>query len=204
MMINEASTSEKLIAITFDDGPNPIYTPQILDIFSEVNGKATFFMIGEQIERFPEIAKKALELGHEIGNHTFTHPKLSQLSREECFEEIKQTETLIKELVGGKSVVFRPPYLDFNDEIVSVLSQMGYPMIGAINMEAKDWEMPGVEFILEKTRYCVKDGSILIFHDGYGDRSQTVEAVRTLVSELTSLGYKLVTVSELLNHSQAE
>ena len=203
-MINEVSTSEKLIAITFDDGPNPFFTPQVLDIFSEVDGKATFFMIGEQIEKCPELVKTAFELGHEIGNHTYTHPKLSQLNREDCFGEIERTEKLIAELVGHKPVVFRPPYLDFNDETVSVLNQMGYPMIGALNMEAKDWEVPGVDFILEKTRYCVKNGSILIFHDGYGDRSQTVEAVRILVSELTSQGYKLVTVSELLNHSYAE
>lgn len=204
VMINEVSTSEKLIAITFDDGPNTIFTPQVLDIFSEVDGKATFFMIGEQIEKCPELVKKAYELGHEIGNHTYTHPKLSQLSREDCFGEIERTKKLITELVGHKPVVFRPPYLDFNDETVSVLNQMGYPMIGALNMEAKDWEMPGVDFILEETRYCVKNGSILIFHDGYGDRSQTVEAVRILVSELTTQGYKLVTVSELLNHLYTE
>lgn len=203
-MINEVSTSEKLIAITFDDGPNPFFTPQVLDIFSEVDGKATFFMIGEQIEKCPELVKKVFALGHEIGNHTYTHPKLSQLSCEDCFGEIERTKILIEELVGHKPVVFRPPYLDFNDETVFVLNQMGYPMIGALNMEAKDWEMPGVDFILEKTRYCVKNGSILIFHDGYGDRSQTVEAVRILVSELTSQGYKLVTISELLNHSYAE
>jgi peptidoglycan/xylan/chitin deacetylase (PgdA/CDA1 family) len=198
LLINDVSTSQKVVAITFDDGPNPIYTAQVLDIFRESEGKATFFMIGEQMDQYPEMVKKVVEQGHEIGNHTYTHAKLSQLSPEECVEEIERTEKLIQELVGQKPVVFRPPYLDYNDDTILVMQQKDYPMIGALNMEAQDWEMPGVDHILAKSRDCVKNGSILIFHDGYGDRSQTIEAVRTLVSELTSQGYQLVTVSELL------
>jgi peptidoglycan-N-acetylglucosamine deacetylase len=201
LLINEVSTSQKVVAITFDDGPNPIYTAQVLDIFREAEGKATFFMIGEQMDQYPEMVKKVVEQGHEIGNHTYTHPKLSQLSPAECLEEIERTEKLMQELVGQKPVVFRPPYLDYNDETIIVLQQKEYPMIGALNLEAQDWEMPGVDHILAKSRDCVKNGSILIFHDGYGDRSQTIEAVRTLVSELASQGYQLVTVSELLKLS---
>jgi peptidoglycan-N-acetylglucosamine deacetylase len=201
LLINEVSTSQKVVAITFDDGPNPIYTAQVLDIFREAEGKATFFMIGEQMDQYPEMVKKVVEQGHEIGNHTYTHPKLSQLSPAECLEEIERTEKLMQELVGQKPVVFRPPYLDYNDETIIVLQQKEYPMIGALNLEAQDWEMPGVDHILAKSRDCVKNGSILIFHDGYGDRSQTIEAVRTLVSELASQGYQLVTISELLKLS---
>ncbi|MGG1397273.1 polysaccharide deacetylase family protein [Bacillus salipaludis] len=197
-LMNEVAVRQKAVAITFDDGPNPIYTPQVLEIFSKAGGKATFFMIGEQIIANPAIVKRVWELGHEIGNHTFTHPKLSELSPGECLEEIERTEKLIEDLTGQKPIVFRPPYLDYSDETVSILEQKGYPMIGALNLEAQDWDMPGAEYILEKTRNCVRNGSILIFHDGYGDRSQTIEAVRTLVSELSSQGYKLVTVSELL------
>ncbi|OLS40025.1 polysaccharide deacetylase family protein [Bacillus sp. MRMR6] len=198
-MINEILTTKKAVAITFDDGPNPLYTPQVLEIFSKKNGKATFFMIGEQIEKNPELVKKAAELGHEIGNHTYTHPKLSQLSLEACFEEIERTERLIEKLAGQKPVVFRPPYLDYGPDTLTVIEQKGYPMIGALNMEARDWEKPGVEHILEVSRSCVKNGTILLFHDGYGDRTQTIEAVRVLVSELTLQGYQLVTVTELLN-----
>ncbi|WHY03400.1 polysaccharide deacetylase family protein [Neobacillus sp. DY30] len=197
-MINEIPTSQRAIAITFDDGPNPVYTPQVLEIFSEAKGKATFFMIGEQMRNHPEIVKQVAAEGHEIGNHTFTHPKLSQLSKAECLTEIEQTEKLIEELAGQKPVIFRPPYLDYNQETVTLLQNKEYPMIGALNLEAQDWEQPGVEHIFEKSREAVKNGSILIFHDGYGDRSQTIEAVRMLVSELTLQGYKLVTVSELL------
>ncbi|MFJ5763330.1 polysaccharide deacetylase family protein [Neobacillus sp. NPDC093182] len=197
-MINEIPTSQRAVAITFDDGPNPVYTPQVLKIFSEAKGKATFFMIGEQMRNHPEIVKQVFDQGHEIGNHTFTHPKLSQLSIQDCLKEIEETEKLIEKMAGRKPVVFRPPYLDYNQDTVSLLQKKIYPMIGAVNLDAQDWEQPGVEHILEKSREAVKNGSILIFHDGYGDRSQTIEAVRMLVSELTSQGYQLVTVSELL------
>lgn len=155
-------------------------------------------MIGEQMKKYPEVVKQVAALGNEIGNHTFTHPKLSLLSTAHCLEEIEQNEKLIEELAGRKPVVFRPPYLDYNQDTVSLLEQKGYPMIGALNLEAQDWEQPGVMHILEKSREVIKNGSILIFHDGYGDRSQTIEAVQKLVSELTSQGYQLVTVSELL------
>jgi peptidoglycan-N-acetylglucosamine deacetylase len=197
-MINEIPTSQRVVAITFDDGPNPVYTPQVLEIFSEAKGKATFFMIGEQMRNHPEIVKQVADHGHEIGNHTFTHPELSQLSIEDCLGEIEETEKLLEGMTGRKPVVFRPPYLDYNQDTVSLLQKKGYPMIGALNLEAHDWEQPGVEHILGKSREVIKNGSILIFHDGYGDRSQTIEAVRMLVSELTPQDYQLVTVSELL------
>jgi peptidoglycan-N-acetylglucosamine deacetylase len=201
-MMNEIHTSQRKVAITFDDGPNSVYTPQILDIFSKAKGKATFFMIGEQMTNHPEVVKQVADQGHEIGNHTFTHPKLSQLSVEDCREEIEQTEKLIEEMTGQKPVIFRPPYLDYNQDTVSILQQKGYSMIGALNLEALDWEQPGVEHIFEKSKDVVKNGGILIFHDGFGDRSQTIEAVRMLVSELTSQDYQLVTVSELLKQSE--
>ncbi|ULT59934.1 polysaccharide deacetylase family protein [Neobacillus drentensis] len=198
-MINEVSTSQKAVAITFDDGPNPIYTPEVLDIFAKAEGKATFFMIGEQMERYPEIVKEVAEQGHEIGNHTFSHPKLSELSPADCLSEIERNEEIIQELTGQLPVVFRPPYLDYNNDTISILKDKGYPMIGALNMEAQDWEQPGVEHILSASKKCVRNGSILIFHDGFGDRSQTIQAVKKLVFELKSEGYQLLTVSELLN-----
>ncbi|MEH7095749.1 polysaccharide deacetylase family protein [Neobacillus vireti] len=198
-MINEVSTSQKAVAITFDDGPNPSYTPEVLDIFAKAEGKATFFMIGEQMEKNPDIVRQVAEQGHEIGNHTFSHPKLSELSPADCLLEIERNEKIIQELTGQPPFVFRPPYLDYNNDTISILKGKGYPMIGALNMEAQDWEQPGVEHILSASRKCVRNGSILIFHDGYGDRSQTIQAVKKLVFELKSGGYQLLTVSELLN-----
>ncbi|WP_363550557.1 polysaccharide deacetylase family protein [Caldifermentibacillus hisashii] len=201
-IINEVKTNKKALAITFDDGPNPIYTLQVLEVLASVKAKATFFMIGEQIVKNLEIVKLVVAQGHEIGNHTFTHARLSDLSEEECIKEIQLNGRLIERLVGRKPTTLRPPYFAFNEQVELLLSRMGYTAMGALNMDAIDWERPGTDFILEKSRNHVKNGSILIFHDGYGDRSQTIEAVRQLVPELVFQGYKLVTVSELLKIGQ--
>ncbi|MEH7416909.1 polysaccharide deacetylase family protein [Neobacillus drentensis] len=203
-MINEISTFKKAVAITFDDGPNPTYTPEVLEIFSEAEGKATFFMIGEQMNLHPDLVKLVAEQGHEIGNHTYSHPKLSEITPADCLTEIEQNEKIIQELIGQTPGVFRPPYLDYNNDTISIVSDKGYSMIGALNLEAQDWEQPGVEHILTISRNCVRNGSILIFHDGFGDRSQTIQAVKELVSWLISEGYQLLTVSELLKLSAPE
>ncbi|MBM6996240.1 polysaccharide deacetylase family protein [Paenibacillus sp. DXFW5] len=204
-VINEVSLREKAVAFTFDDGPNPIYTPQVLEIFQEVQGKATFFMIGTQIEKSLETAKAVHEHGHEIGNHTYSHPHLPELSSEEVRREMQLTEELIQQVTGAKPKVYRPPYIDTSEEVAAITAgEFGYPAIGAVNGAATDWEMPGVAHIVEKTREQIRPGSILLFHDGFDDRSQTVEAVRILAAELTAAGYRLVTVSELLALSAAE
>src|SRR4051812_35334171 len=151
-MFTEVAASQKAVAITFDDGPNPIYTPQVLEIFANVEGKATFFMIGEQMEKNPEVVKEVAEQGHEIGNHTFSHPKLSELTPADCLAEMERNEQIIRELTGQSPVVFRPPYLDYNHDTISIVESKGYSMIGALNLEAQDWEQPGVEHILSASR----------------------------------------------------
>jgi peptidoglycan-N-acetylglucosamine deacetylase len=197
-IINQVQTDKKVIAITFDDGPNPYYTPQILEIFQKVNGKATFYMIGQQMIEQPGIVEAVVEQLHEIGNHTYSHPKLTELNQDNASKELNQTDEIIKEMTGGSPVTFRPPYLDFDERVASLTEKLDYKVIGALNLDAQDWEQPGVDHILETTRKHIKNGSILIFHDGFGDRSQTIEAVRILVNELHTQGYRLVTVSELL------
>ncbi|KRE64779.1 polysaccharide deacetylase family protein [Paenibacillus sp. Soil750] len=202
-IIQQVSTTQKAVAFTFDDGPNPEYTPQLLDIFDEVSGRATFFMMGKQIELYPETALDVHIRQHEIGNHTYSHPFMTQISLEECERELLVTDELITQVTGTKPVVMRPPYLDFNEEIQAITDKMGYPVIGSNNGGTRDWEMPGVDHILEVTREQVGCGSILLFHDGFGDRSQTIEAVQILVKELTAQGYQLVTVSELLQMAES-
>lgn len=201
-VIAEVPVREKAVAFTFDDGPNPVHTPQILEIFREVNGKATFFMIGTQMEKSMETARSVHAQGHEIGNHTYSHPSLPELSPEECRRELKLTEELIARVTGAKPRVYRPPYIATNEQVAAITAgEFGYPAIGAVNGAAMDWEMPGVRHIVDKTREQVRPGSILLFHDGFDDRSQTVEAVRILAAELIAEGYRLVTVSELLKLS---
>lgn len=201
-VLNSVFVTEKAVAITFDDGPNPQYTTELLSIFRDEQVKATFFMIGEQIKKAPDVARMVHEEGHEIGNHTFTHPYLTQLELSDCLEEIRKTDELIEQTIGVKPRVFRPPYLDFNPEVSKVIQEFDYSVIGAVNTEAMDWEQPGVQHIFEKSLKAVRPGSVLIFHDGFGDRSQTVEAVRQLVVHLKGEGYQLVTVSKLLKFNK--
>ena len=198
-IIEQVTVQEKVVAFTFDDGPHPVYTPQVLDIFRRAGGHATFFMIGEEMEAHPDIAAEVHREGHEIANHTYTHPNLTELTLEEAGEELRRAEQLVQKVTGGSARSFRPPYFGVNDDILALAAERGYRTIGAANGAARDWDNPGTEHIVEHSRSAVKPGSVLIFHDGYGDRSQTVEAVRVLVEELTADGYRLVTVSELLD-----
>ncbi len=196
-MRHRVPTTERVVAFTFDDGPHPVYTPQLLDIFRDARGNATFFMIGQQIDAHPATAA-VHAAGHELGNHTWTHPRLTQLAPAAARAELVQTDACIQRITGAPVGTFRPPFLDVNDAILALAAELGYWSIGAVNLGTRDWEQPGIAHIVEQTRKSVGSGSILVFHDGFGDRSQTVAAVRILVAELAAQDYRFVTVSELL------
>ncbi|MCI3927013.1 polysaccharide deacetylase family protein [Paenibacillus sp. TRM 82003] len=197
-IIHEKITERKAIAFTFDDGPNPEYTEAFLDVFREVGGRATFYMIGERMRDHPELVRKVLAEGHEIGNHTYTHPNLTELTPEEAKREIGEAEAAIREATGRKPATFRPPYFGYNDTVAELCASEAYRVIGAANPGARDWETPGVEHILEHSRPHLRPGAVLLFHDGFGDRSQSLEAVRILAKEAADAGLELVTISELL------
>jgi peptidoglycan/xylan/chitin deacetylase (PgdA/CDA1 family) len=197
-LLHEVDNQRKEIALTFDDGPCPIYTPQIVSLLAEVSGKGTFFMIGEEMEAHSDVVRSVVDAGHEIGNHTFSHPALTNLSVEQCRAELERTDALIHELTGRRPLVFRPPYMAYNEEVGNISLEAGYRAIGAVNGEARDWDNPGVGHIVEKSMEATRSGSILLFHDGWGDRSQTVEAVGVLLRAWSEQGYRFVTVSELL------
>ncbi|WP_254639561.1 polysaccharide deacetylase family protein [Cohnella sp. GbtcB17] len=197
-MISIHDTAVKAVAITFDDGPNPEFTPQILDIFREEGGRATFYMTGDQIERYPDTARLVQNEGHEIGNHTYTHPNLTELDEGAVRAEMVRTGDLIRGKVGVQPSTFRPPYLATDAQVERIARELGYAVIGGVNGAARDWDMPGVEHILNASLAVSEPGSILVFHDGHGDRSQTVEAVRALVKTLKKEGYVFLTASELL------
>lgn len=198
VMLHQVPTTAQVVAFTFDDGPNPVYTPQLLDIFRGVGGKATFFMIGQQMDANPATATAVHVDGHELGNHTLTHPRLTQLAPDARRAELVETDERIRSITGAPVRTFRPPFLDVNDAILALAAELGYWSIGAVNLGTRDWEQPGVDHILEMTRESIGSGSILVFHDGFGDRLQSIEAVRILVAELAAQDYRFVTVSELL------
>jgi peptidoglycan/xylan/chitin deacetylase (PgdA/CDA1 family) len=201
--IDRIQTDHKVIAFTFDDGPNAQYTPELLEIFRAYNGRATFFTIGQQIERSPEVTRAIHEEGHELGNHTYSHPRLTQVDRVQQLVEFEQCEKLIEQITGTKPATFRPPFLDFNEDVNALCESFGYKVISALNLGTEDYIQPGINQILNKTRGHLQPGSVLLFHDGYGNRSQTIEAVRILTSELADQDYQFVTISHLLQLERA-
>ena len=204
-LITRVKTTQKVVAITFDDGPNPYYTPLLLEFFREYNVKATFYMIGQQIEAHGETAIAVHAAGHEIGNHTYSHPHLPELGREQQLSELVKAEELMVKITGSKPLTCRPPYLEFDEPLITLMESLDYRIVSALNLETEDWRDPGpgLDRILNKTRDHIVPGSILLFHDGFGDRSQTMEAVEILVKEYTKQGYQFVTVSDLLKLAQS-
>lgn len=198
----EVPTDEKLIAITFDDGPDPRYTPIILDLLKQYSGKSTFFTIGNRVEQFPELAKRAVEEGHELSNHTFSHLYLRNgISSKQYLNEILKTQEVIKNLTGHLPTLFRPPGGYYNDTVINAANEVGIQVVlWSWHQDTKDWKNPGVDKIVNKVLNNVRNGDIILMHDHVRHDSQTVEALKIILPELQQRGYKLVTVSELLSH----
>lgn len=197
-MIHYADTRRKAVALTFDDGPDPVYTPQVLEILNQYQVTATFYTIGECLDLYPDIAKAAHDAGHEIGNHTMTHPYLTELTIEEVRNQLAMTEERIAKLTGEKPVSFRPPYLASNEIVTEAARAFGYAVIGAANPDAQDWASPGVDHIASKTLEASREGAMILLHDSSGDRSQTVEALHRIIPGLRDRGYEIVSVKQLL------
>ncbi len=182
-------TTEKKVALSFDDGPDPRWTPEILDVLKEKHAPAVFFVVGEEGNKYPEILKREFAEGHEIGNHTFTHPQFDQISKTELKWQLNLTQRLIESTVGVKSILFRPPYgIDHQPEYAEEVSQlpiaqdMGYLIVGQ-RIDPDDWsspdgknQMPAAEIVQNVLRQVDK-GNIILLHDGGGERAQTVAAL---------------------------
>jgi peptidoglycan-N-acetylglucosamine deacetylase len=215
-VIHQFGAATKKIALTFDDGPDGEYTPQILDILKEKHAHATFFIIGSNAEAHPGIVQREVDEGHEVGNHTFTHPNMSDTAPEGVTLELNATQRLFQALTGRTLRLWRPPYLGDaeptdNDEIAPVLQAqgMGYIAVGE-HIDPVDWERPGVDAIVQHVFDILDHGpknipkNILLLHDAGGDRSQTVEALPILIDKLRARGYQLVTVSDLAGLTRAQ
>ncbi|MGM9532131.1 polysaccharide deacetylase family protein [Intestinibacter sp.] len=196
-IIKNNSNNQMKIAITFDDGPHPKETDKILDILEKYNAKATFFVVGKHVKWYTDAVVRASKDGHEIGNHTYNHPDISNLSQEQIKQEIKLCEDIIIEKTGQKPKLFRPPFGNYNEQSLSKLSEdLGYTVVLWSGVDVKDWKNPPSDQIADKVINNVKSGDIILLHD-YGTNS-TVEALDKILASLTEKGYKFVTVSELL------
>ncbi|CAN7503875.1 polysaccharide deacetylase family protein [Paenibacillus sp. LjRoot153] len=198
----EISTDEKVIALTFDDGPHPRYTPQILDLLKQYHAKSTFFVVGNKIKLFPDVLKREVNEGHEIANHTYSHAFLSK--RTNMKNEINKAEETIFSVAGIRCHLFRPPGGFYNERLVSIVKQEGYQMImWSWHLDTKDWSTPGVSKIVDKVLNNSSSGDIVLFHDYVEGHTQTIEALKKILPELEKRGYRFVTVSELLTYRKA-
>lgn len=194
-------TSRKVVALTFDDGPIKTTTPEILHILKEKNIKATFFVVGEQVKRFPNLVSQEVDEGHEVGNHTYTHPTLTHLLDNKIEEEINSTEREILK-VAPKPTLFRPPGGFNNKKVLSFARDSEYITI-LWSIDPLDWRYPSVGDIVNKVVTDVEPGSIILLHDGKYP-SPTPEALWFIIDSLEARGYEFVTVSELLQYYEAK
>jgi polysaccharide deacetylase family sporulation protein PdaB len=196
-------TDQKLIALTFDDGPNPVYTPQILDILQQYQAKATFFVLGKRVRMYPKIAIREVNEGHEIANHTFDHHFLKNVSPEKLREEIRQTEEAIYDVTEQMTHVFRPPGGLYNDALIELSHEDHFRVVmWSWYQDTRDWQKPGVEKIVDTVLGNVHNGDIVLFHDMEGDCTQTVEALKRILPVLKEQGYEFVTVTDLLRRAK--
>lgn len=195
------SNSGNKIALTFDDGPHPIYTPMILDILKENDIKATFFMIGENIELYGDVAARVLNEGHEIGNHTFSHPHIINTSQNELLEEILACDSSIYSISEYKTKLFRPPEGVVENNTSELAEKFDYSII-LWSIDTRDWAKTPTNEIVENVLKNTEGGDIILMHDYVSHPSPTPEALKQIIPALKNKGYEFVTISELIydNH----
>ena len=198
--IRDNKEAGKCVALTFDDGPHPEYTPQILDILDEYGVKATFFVVGENAARYPEIVKRIIDSGHEIGNHTWSHKGMKGITREQAEKEITDTHVFLKETFNYCPVLFRPPGGGEYSLAREIAAENGYKyVLWAWRTDSKDWACPDAESISQTVLSTVSEGDIVLLHDYVGGKSSTPQALRQIIPQLLAQGYSLDTVSGLLS-----
>jgi cellulose synthase/poly-beta-1,6-N-acetylglucosamine synthase-like glycosyltransferase/peptidoglycan/xylan/chitin deacetylase (PgdA/CDA1 family)/spore germination protein YaaH len=192
------------VALTFDDGPDPKWTPKILDILKAENVKAAFFLVGARAEEYPGLVRRIVEEGHEIGNHTYYHPNLALCWPEHIRVELNATQLLLETITGRSTTLFRPPYAaDTSPAKITELmplqlaQELGY-LVVLENIDPQDWARPGADVILQRVKQQRRDGSIILLHDAGGDREQTVEALPRILDYLKTRGDSIVSISTLL------
>lgn len=187
--------TDKIIALTFDDGPTVGITDQVLDILEENDIKASFFIIGQQVSKENEyLIKRAYDMGCTIENHSWTHASMPSLTKNEITDEIENTTALIESLTGEKPLFFRPPYIDYDQKMYDLID-LGF----ICGYGCSDWDKEvSTEQRIQMVLADIKPGNIILMHD-MEDNTPTVDAIKTLIPELKSQGYEFVTIRELFN-----
>lgn len=202
-LVNRVETEEKVIALTFDDGPTPGFTKRVLDILEAEQVRATFFLVGEFIEANPLEAKRIIEAGHEVGNHSYSHPRMVLVDYASVAGELERTDELIREAGFTGTIHFRPP---FGRKLFSLPRYLDDNGITSITWDVapETWDdkiQPKAE-IVEKVLQEARPGSIVLLHVMFPSRENTIAAVPEVIEELRQRGYRFVTVSEMLEYRQ--
>ena len=196
----QGTTSRPQIALTFDDGPDTEYTPQILDILGEMGVKATFFLKGVNIPGREWVVTRIIREGHLVANHSYSHPNLRKLSPEQIGTEVQKTETLVERITGRKTALLRPPYGEMSAEGLNSLVTAGYSMVNW-SVDSGDWQADHGEQVLQNILAQTKAGSIILMHSAGGagqNLTPTVEALKELIITLQNRGYEIVPLTSLL------
>lgn len=192
--IYAVDTKEKKLAISFDAAWGADYTPELLRILKENNVKTTFFLTGIWVEKYPEMVKAIADAGHELGNHSTTHPHCNALTEEEFIKELQETEEMIKELTGKRTRLFRPPFGEYNNINLQAARKCGYEVI-QWSVDSLDWQELGVEAVVDRVLKNAHPGAIILFHN---NAKYTPQALPIILKDLQDQGYKIVPVSDLL------
>ncbi|HLW02853.1 MAG TPA: polysaccharide deacetylase family protein [Ktedonobacterales bacterium] len=187
------------IALTFDDGPAQGYTEAVLGVLKQFHIHATFFMLGIWVQTYPNLAREVVADGHAIGDHTWNHPDLTRLSPDQARQQIIDARNTIQKVTGITPTLFRPPYGSYNRPILDIAHSLKLSTI-LWNVDPRDWSRPGVGAITNNILTFTQNGSIILMHDGGGDRSQTVAALTTVIETLLARGFTFVTIPEMLRH----
>lgn len=201
LFLREGSQKAKRVALTFDDGPDSVYTPQILDVLKEQNVKATFFLIGKRAEIFPDVVKRMSDEGHIVGNHTWSHPNIIKLDHAAMLKEILEAEKAISKLTGYRPALFRSPYGSIDQNRVKELAKLNYKII-AWSVDSLDWKSLTAEQVKYNVLENVKEGSVILQHSS-GSKEEnltgSVAALRDIIVTLKKEGYQFVTIPEMFN-----
>ena len=192
----------KLLALTYDDGPNDAHTPRLLDVLARHDVKATFFMIGRYVHERSQIARAVAQAGHDVGSHTYTHPNLALCSKAQIEFQISSCERMLTDVIGPHAPLFRPPFGGRRPVVLSILSNLGLAPV-MWNITSYDWNMEPAPIIERRIMRHIRGGDVILMHDGGhlgmgADRSQTVLATDALITRYKNEGYRFVTISEMM------
>lgn len=194
-LVAAATPSSPVMALTFDDGPSA-YTPLILSILQRFHIPATFFVVGEWVNVFPQYVRAEVRAGEEIGDHTWDHRDLQSLSTPNVVTELVRQSSAVRRVAGVTPHWFRPPYGDVDSRVIAIADSLGLKTV-TWSIDPSDYQLPGVPAIVQNVLTYAQPGSIVIMHDGGGDRSETVAALPIIIKKLRALGYRFGTLDEL-------